>query len=732
MSIKERVDLVGNVSAQARKWAADLKKLSAQARTLNRALSGGSSSSKPRDKQISAEARAERQKAAAIKSQARAAASLAREEQKAARVTGKSGARAEAQAAKQQAAAVKAQARASSQAAREQAQSAKVQARAAAATARAQQRAPVFGPGRNEAHASIMQRQRQQAAAMKAQTRAANDNAKALSRQEAAAVKAQAKSGAGGGGKAKGGGQSPGTTLRRTETGGIGGAVNSGIGNFAADSAMAGVDALVGMMRSLAGTFVEAQKFKEQSLAGLTILQKSGTEARKTWDESFKLARETGSTQREAMSSIQTMMATGFKKGEAVELYKLMNAISVINPKANLEGIVTAISQIKNTGKLQGDELLQLADAGVSVDAVYKALGKRLGKTREQIIAMQGAGEIKADDAIAAIKEAMTDSVGGKDGVDKALKGKAASLTSILARLQSAPETFFAGLEQDPALLDKMKGSLNSVVDLLDPSTEKGKKAAASFSKMVDAIAGPGADMFAQLAEGAPAFLTTVTQLGKDLAPLVSLMGQLASVTMWFFGGIGKLSGMLEGMDFSLLWGFMPQIIAWFGEVTGLFSTAGATMASNLISGLTGGIFGGSSSVVSSIVTMAQQAIAAGNAALQIASPSKVFAKMGEWIPEGLGRGIQDNMAVVERSSQAMAGGAVSSTQRSLPFVGDAFAASGAANGGKNISMGGIRQSNVFHLGSERDGVAQEIGAIQRQMVQREIQAFFNKSAAAA
>jgi tape measure domain-containing protein len=729
MSIKERVDLVGNVSAQARKWAADLKKLSAQARTLNRALSGGSSSSKPRDKQISAEARAERQKAAAIKSQARAAASLAREEQKAARVTGKSGARAEAQAAKQQAAAVKAQARASSQAAREQAQSAKVQARAAAATARAQQRAPVFGPGRNEAHASMMQRQRQQAAAMKAQTRAANDNAKALSRQEAAAVKAQAKA-SGGGGKAKGGGQSPGTTLRRTETGGIGGAVNSGIGNFAADSAMAGVDALVGMMRSLAGTFIEAQKFKEQSLAGLTILQKSGTEARKTWDESFRLARETGSTQREAMSSIQTMMASGFKKSDAVELYKLMSAISVVNPQANMEGIVRAISQIKNTGRLQGDELMQLADAGVSTDAIYKALGKRLGKTNTEIRALQEAGKISSDDAIWAIKEAAKDTVGGD--VEKALKGKAASLGSILGRLQSAPETFFAGIEQDPALLDKMKGSLNSVVDLLDPSTEKGKKAAASFSKMVDAIAGPGADMFAQLAEGAPAFLTTVTQLGKDLAPLVSLMGQLASVTMWFFGGIGKLSGMLEGMDFSLLWGFMPQIIAWFGEVTGLFSTAGATMASNLISGLTGGIFGGSSSVVSSIVTMAQQAIAAGNAALQIASPSKVFAKMGEWIPEGLGRGIQDNMAVVERSSQAMAGGAVSSTQRSLPFVGDAFAASGAANGGKNISMGGIRQSNVFHLGSERDGVAQEIGAIQRQMVQREIQAFFNKSAAAA
>jgi len=671
MAISERVDLVGNVSQQARAWSRDLARLAAQARKLNQAMGGrGGGGSMPgvpkqaraRGGSSSAEVREQRAKADALREQARAAAAAGRAQAKAARDQ----ARAETTAAKQ--------------------------------------------------------RSRAEAAAAKAQQKAAATSARAAGAKVPTGARAPS-----GGGQGKAGNKA----LPRQEVGGIGGALNSMAGNLMADAATAAMSALAGMMKSMASTFIEAQKFRENSLAGLTILHKSGIEANKTWKESFKLARETGTTQQETMSSIQGLMSKGFKKNDAVELYKLMNAVSVVNPAANLDGIVTAIGQIKNTGKLQGDELLQLADAGVSVDAVYKALGKRLGKTREQIIAMQGAGDIKADDAIAAIKDAMKESVGGD--VNGALHTKANSLSAIMGQLQAAPMTFFSGLEQDPALMEKMKVSLKSLVDMMDPSTAKGKQTAESFSKLIDVIAGPGADLFTKMVAGAPEFLATLTSLGESLGPIISLLGALGGASLYVQSGIAKFIEMIRSAgSVGSIWSWIPALIAQIAGLGSTFSSGGASMGSQLISGIVQGIFGGSSSVVSAIMSMAQTAIGAGNSAFQIRSPSRVFADMGEQLPAGLSRGVVDNMAVVERSSQAMAGSATNATSSALPFIGDAFQERGMGRQTTN-NFGGIRfNAGGFNVGGPGQAQPEDIARDINRLIQQGVQNFMNKSAEAA
>ena len=636
MSISERIDLVGNVSAQARKWARDLSKLSAQARALNRAMAGsgvGGSSGRSRSTAASAEARAEKSKAAAMREQARAQASLTREQIRSAKV----------------------------------------------------------------------------------QQKAANDNAKA---QRSA-----------GGGAAGGKKNDYRYTLKRQEMGGVGGAVNSAAGNFAADAAMAAMSAIAGLMKSMGSTFVQAQIFRENSLAGLTILQKSGSEAKKTWDESFKLARATGSTQQETMSSIQTLMATGFKKGDATELYKLMSALSVVNPQANMEGIIRAISQIKNTGRLQGDELMQLADAGVSTESIYAALSKRLGKTKTEIRSLQEAGKISSEDAIWAIKEAAKSTVGGD--VEGALKKKANSLGAIVSQLQAAPFTFFSGMEQDPAIAEKMKGSLKGLVDLLDPSTEKGAKFAGSFSKMIDMIAGPGADAFASLMEKAPAIGEALVGLGTSLAPFATIIGWVATPLGWFADGLGIVVSAISAFDAAISSG-LSAIGSWISQATAMFSGAGSSMASNLISGIISGIFGGSSGVVSAVVSMAQQAIGAGNAAFAIKSPSRKFKAMGAQLPAGLGEGVYENMGIVEKASRAMASTATGSTGSALPFVGDAMQERGMGRQTTN-NFGGMRfNAGGFNVGGPGQAQPQDIANDINRMIQQGIQNFMNKAAEAA
>lgn len=796
MSISERVDLVGNVSSQAKKWLRDIQRLGAAMKKLPAGMGGGAGRGGPRvgggggrapkqhgpgrdefyRQRAKQQADALRQERATARATAQAERSKAREQAKAARAT-EAAARAEA--------------------------------KAAAMKARAEARMPQYGPGRREAQASAAARQREQAAATRANARAEAAAAKSSARAHAQATRekekaqkswnaSQAKShnaaikheqeqrkarmkaydaqrgrkgsvesmfssgSSGAKGKGKGGG--PGD--------GMGGALASMTGNLLADAAMAAIGQLTAMMKSMASTFVAAQVFKENTLAGLTILEKSGTAARKTWEESFKIARDTGTTQQESMSAIQGMMASGFKKGDAVELYKLMTALSVVNPAANLEGITRAISQIKNTGKLQGDELLQLADAGVNIDKVYEHLGKRLKKSRDEIIKMQGAGEIKAADAIEAIKAATRDSVGGD--VDGVLKKKADSISSIMARLQAAPFTFFAGMEQDPAIAEKMKASLKSLVDLLDPSTAKGKQMATAFAKLIDLVAGPGADAFAHFVDKGPAMIAMLEKMAPlasalgtaivmaaaqvqgmidgvnmMLAPITALADQIERLTSMDTSKFEKLSALFKtggpapipGLSNSLggaapandnasggnaLSGMLSQAI---GSGSAEASAGGSTMGSQLIAGMISGIMGGTSGVVAAIVAMAAQAVGAGQASLQIHSPSRVFQWQGEQIPEGMAKGVRDNIAIVERDVMRM-GGAAANTN-AIPYAGDAIARRVGQQGNlgaRNVTIGSMRASNQINVSTPQQGGEQAAKGFD-EMFDAKLAQFFEKRA---
>lgn len=731
MSIQERIDLVGNVSAQARAWMRDINALAASTRALNRAQSVGSSSG-----------------GGGGRGSARVAAQSAE--------------------AKQLQSIYKAEQNAKSDFDRNMARNDRTAAQGASATATAEKA-----------------KKKELDALYKAELKAKTDFEKNMSKHDKEAAKASKST------KGKG------PALPRQEVGGLGGILNSAVGNLGAAAGAAAMSALAGMLSSMASTFIAAQVFRENTLAGLTILQKSGTEAKKTWEESFKIARETGSTQQQTMAGIQGMMATGFKKQEAVELFKLMSALSVVNPTANLEGITRAISQIKNTGKLQGDELLQLADAGVSVDAVYDALAKKLGKTREQIIKMQSAGEIKSDVAIQAIKEAMEGTVGGKDKVAEVLKKRANSWQAILGRLQAAPFTFMSGLDKlDPAKSEKLKESLKSLTDMLDPSTEKGARFAAAMGNMLNIISGPGleafekivtktgeaAEKFNEASAAASGFSSTLDGIKSKSGGIIdvpqmtglnsqglldSLLGPLYSIPRKLYdlaseagtSGGDIMTGLAEGMLAGAM-GPINSIIAMgayvfeaIGEFGGQMTSAGYDMAA----GLAGGIASGASAAIDAAVSMASGALAAAKSVLGIASPSKAFKKeIGKQLPAGTAGGIYANMGVVEKAAAYMGttalgttqqavndnmatvqraasvtGGGASETQRTLPWVGHAMKDAGVGSGSTSNFLGGMKVNAPITM-SGSDATPQQVQQHLEAQIQRGVQNFMNKTATAA
>lgn len=74
------------------------------------------------------------------------------------------------------------------------------------------------------------------------------------------------------------------------------------------------------------------------------------------------------------------------------------------NSEEMMSRLQLALGQIQAKGKLAGDEVLQLVEAGVNVD---KILADAFGKSREEIVQMREKGLIPANDAILAIVKSM-------------------------------------------------------------------------------------------------------------------------------------------------------------------------------------------------------------------------------------------------------------------------------------------------------------------------------------
>lgn len=92
------------------------------------------------------------------------------------------------------------------------------------------------------------------------------------------------------------------------------------------------------------------------------------------------------------------------------------------------------------------------------------------------------------------------------------------------------------------------------------------------------------------------------------------------------------------------------------------------SVGTNLIEGLWGGIKAKFDSVIAKVKALAAKLPKSVKKVLGISSPSKVFAEVGKWIPEGLALGIENNLGSVQDASVAMADATMFTTSSSPLF----------------------------------------------------------------
>lgn len=499
--------------------------------------------------------------------------------------------------------------------------------------------------------------------------------------------------------------------------GGFGG-IMAGVGGFivAAEAAIDVIARIGSAIASVVGPLIsrsmELQKFAQSTKYAFGQLLGSGGAADEAWNRAQEIAVKTGLSLQEVAGSMNALMAQGMGIDEVTELTKRFADLRAINPAANIEGIARAMMQIKATGRLQGDELMQLNEAGMSADKIYGQLEKRLGKTRAEVLKLQEAGKISSEDAIAAIKGALAEKTGAQAGkfaeeaAQKTLGGAIGRLQAQIDKLLAADSPAFAALAR----------SINMIVDAISSgkaapminALSKVMQAAAGFAeKLTKAVVGGEAQGVMDQLVGAILKVAAVidsfspqdiAQGLRDMADTMSAAAAIAKVlwlfikplmdiSMGLFMAIVKVTNAIDGWIGSFdaagsatgsLGDKVNELVGKLtGGLTGAFTSSGSALGTSFVSGIVEAISNGASAMAEAARSAASSAVdAAMDAIGDIEFPS-----FGGTVPGGGMMG--DSMMMGAAAGRDMRSG---DTNRTFSPTVNVNVSGGASNTGGMVS----------------------------------------------
>ena len=177
------------------------------------------------------------------------------------------------------------------------------------------------------------------------------------------------------------------------------------------------------------------------------------------------------------------------------------------------------------------------------------------------------------------------------------------------------------------------------------------------IEEILPSLLNAATQLIAGIVQALPSLISVLVQqmpmiIETLVSALLTLGGQLVST------GATLLSDLTSGIrsGFESLW---RNVVSWARRIPESIKNGVGNLRSigmNMIEGLWGGIKSKFDSVIARVKELASKLPEAVKKVLGISSPSKVFAEVGKWIPEGLALGIENNLAPVQSAADAMAG----------------------------------------------------------------------------
>lgn len=324
----------------------------------------------------------------------------------------------------------------------------------------------------------------------------------------------------GGGGARGGGGILGGLGLGASVGGGL--ALGAGLAGMLSGAARAALDlgmALAKVAANAALAFGKAVAgaalFREKAEGAFRLLGHGKFNAADQLDRVKKLAQELGLPFEDAIGSFKHLLAMQFTPKAAEDVIKMTSDLRAIGADADqVKRSIMAMTQIKAKGRLQTEELLQLAEAGVSLELVMGQLSKATGKSGDDLRKLLETGKITGEQGLAAIGEAIKQKVGIKNFGDAGRAFATETIAGMVERLKNL-KSFL----------------LDDIVKRIKPAFESLKPI---FNDIMAAFESPAA---AKALDAVAAVINGLVATVKAAWPIVKAFGE----------GVGK--GFVQGWD---------------------------------------------------------------------------------------------------------------------------------------------------------------------------------------
>ena len=269
------------------------------------------------------------------------------------------------------------------------------------------------------------------------------------------------------------------------------------------------------------------------------------------------------------------------------------------------------------------------------------------------------------------------------DGVDQSRMLTVSSAIDILTEaLERTASIDTSGVDNFKSSIEKLSAvDIQAFVDAFDSVDES---LSTSFSSMVEGIISLGDSSVPSFNEIGGKLAQAISDgFSEDSGLLQTEAGfALDDAISEIDGRVGDFNSSGESLVFAVAAGFgsgsgaasiagaisslMASCVSILNSYYGSFLSAGAYV----VSGFAAGISANTYRATAQARAMANAAYTAAQAALQVHSPSRLFASLGRWVPEGMAVGISKYSNVVADSSEQMAQKAIDGTKSVIARIG--------------------------------------------------------------
>lgn len=279
------------------------------------------------------------------------------------------------------------------------------------------------------------------------------------------------------------------------------GGVGAVLGTVAA-LAIAAATAIASVGASAAQSAVSLAGFQESTFVAFQTMLGSRGAADREFDSALRIARMTPFDTRNVVSLRRQLIGAGISDSrERDVLTGVIADLAALNPEDStvMQRLGLAIGQIRGAGRLRGQELNQLVQAGLSRDQLFQAIGQARGlrgsqtSINQQVDRLKEAGRLTDTEVFAALARA-TQRQTGTTRSGQYSANQSTTITGLMSTLGSSiPELLFGADARGTRFFESagmvaFKDFLKQLVDALGSTSATGQRLQRILRSVSDSV----------------------------------------------------------------------------------------------------------------------------------------------------------------------------------------------------------------------------------------------------